>query len=142
MEVLGGTEQTQFELTLGPGSYRIAAVYTPMQGFDLLGAWAADGSAQVVQVASDMPSTTVVLTRPAQPCAAGSQQIAEQLGLGAGFAQINACTTGRIVFSFDPSIQNPPAAAVYAISEGMFSLLAGHRLGSFWHAVHAGCPAG
>ena len=121
MEILGGTAQTQFELPLGPGSYRIVAVYAPMEGFDLLGLWAADGSSQQIVAGGGFPESPLVLTRPSVPCAAGSQRIAEQLGLGAGFAQINACSTGRIVFSFDPSITNPPAAAVYAISEGMFS---------------------
>ena len=108
-------------MVLDQGTYEFAAVYAPMEGFDLLGLWAADGSSQQIVAGGGFPESPLVLTRPSVPCAAGSQRIAEQLGLGAGFAQINACSTGRIVFSFDPSITNPPAAAVYAISEGMFS---------------------
>lgn len=120
-EIAGGAGQTTFELELEPGDYRLAAVYAPMEGFDLLGLWAADGNPQIVQVGGGQPSAPLLLNRPTAPCLAGPQQVAELLGLGAGFAQINSCATGKIVFSFDSSVQNPPSAAVYASSEGMFT---------------------
>ncbi len=123
-EITGPSSVTQFEMALAPGIYRFAAVYSPLEGVDLLGLWAADGSAQLVEVGAGQPVSPVILSRPAAPCQASTQQVAEQLGIGDGHAQISGCATGTLLVSFDPSVQSPPPAAIYAISEGMVPYVA------------------
>jgi hypothetical protein len=115
----GGTSTTQFTVALTPGSYRVAALYYQQENLELLGSWAADGSAVRFEAGSASLPQPIWLSRPANACSADALDFVERAGDGERYAMLRNCPTGELIISFDPSVTSPPSVMLYAERIGL-----------------------